>query len=575
MRTGSNTSIENVVHHIQNAVATIAVPDVFHEIARWLKDVFHFDRLALTLLREDKKSAIDYFVYTTHRDSFLPVGSVFPIKGSLTEKVLTTRSPIIVKDTTKGQYSTDTLLLKEGIRSRLGFPLFHGNEVIGAFCMGSCSMETFSENHLEAWAKISPFISVVAENARLIHKVKESTEELRMLNESLEQRVAERTAELAESEEKFREISASAQDAIIMLDNDERVSYWNRAAEKIFNYPKEDAIGKNLHELIIPEKFRERHLEGFRRFQETGQGSVIGKTTELSALRRDRTEFPIELSLSGVQIKGKWNAIGIIRDITERKRMEERLLAHISGRKQALEKLREKTLELERSNAELQQFAYVASHDLQEPLRMVSSYTQLLARRYKGKLDEEADEFIAFAVDGANRMQTLINDLLEYSRVTTRGKPFVQTDTSDVFTKAVTNLRASLEESSAVITHNSLPKVTADSSQLVRLFQNLIGNAVKFRGENPPHVHISAEQKEGAWVFSVRDNGIGIDPQYFDRIFQIFQRLHSKDEYPGSGIGLAICKKIVERHGGRIWIESEPGKGATFYFTIPQVSGDR
>ena len=235
---------------------------------------------------------------------------------------------------------------------------------------------------------------------------------------------------------------------------------------------------------------------------------------------------------------------------------------------EARQKLEESVAELGRSNADLQQFAYVASHDLQEPLRMVSSYTQLIARRYKGKLDADADEFIAFAVDGANRMQRLILDLLAYSRVNTAGRQFEPTAMETVLKAALNNLTNAVKESQAVITHDPLPAVMGDDKQLAQLFQNLLSNAVKFGGAQPPRIHISAKQTDGEWLFSVRDHGIGLDPQYVDRIFVIFQRLHTREEYPGTGIGLAICKKIVERHGGRIWVESELGKGATFYFTM-------
>ena len=226
--------------------------------------------------------------------------------------------------------------------------------------------------------------------------------------------------------------------------------------------------------------------------------------------------------------------------------------------------------ELARSNKELEQFAYVASHDLQEPLRMVSSYCQLLARRYQGKLDKDADEFIVFAVDGAKRMQQLIQDLLIYSRVGTRGKEHAPTDCNAVIRRVLLNLKIAIEESGAVVTHDQMPTVMADEGQLGQLLQNLIGNAIKYRKKGiKPEIRVEGKAHKEGWLFSVRDNGIGIDPQHFNRLFIIFQRLQTREEYAGTGIGLAVCKKIVERHGGRIWIESKPEEGSTFYFTIP------
>jgi PAS domain S-box-containing protein len=262
-----------------------------------------------------------------------------------------------------------------------------------------------------------------------------------------------------------------------------------------------------------------------------------------------------------------------IGQLMVRRRAEAALRESEAALRAANDELELKARELSRSNDELQQFAYVASHDLQEPLRMISSYTQLLERRYAGKLDANAREFMEFIVDGAARMKQLIEDLLAYSRVGTRGRDFQMTSSENALAKALATLRAAQQSSEAVVTHDKLPEVLADGAQLTQVFQNLIGNAMKFRGEEAPRIHVSADAREEVWVFEVRDNGIGLDPQYADRIFMMFQRLHNKTEYPGTGIGLAIVKKIVERHGGRIWVESTPGKGSTFGFTLARHHG--
>jgi light-regulated signal transduction histidine kinase (bacteriophytochrome) len=255
---------------------------------------------------------------------------------------------------------------------------------------------------------------------------------------------------------------------------------------------------------------------------------------------------------------GRQRVAVFFSDITERKKMQDEIA--------------QRTTDLERSNQELERFAYVASHDLQEPLRMIAGYAELLEKRYKEKLDHNAEEFIGFIVDGADRLQKLIRDLLSYSRVDTRGKPFQEVSCEEALQQALTNLHVALEESRAEISHDPLPTLAADSLQLVQLFQNLVGNAIKFHGREQPRVHIGVEEREGEWEVSVRDNGIGIDPKYFDQIFVIFKRLHGRTNFPGTGIGLALCKKIVERHQGKIWVESSPNLGATFYFTLPKTN---
>jgi len=250
----------------------------------------------------------------------------------------------------------------------------------------------------------------------------------------------------------------------------------------------------------------------------------------------------------------------VARDVTERKCAEDVLKATAA--------------ELMRSNSELSQFAYVASHDLQEPLRMVASFLQLLEKRYQSVLDEDGRRFIHFAVDGAKRMQALIQDLLALSRVQSRVRPFAPADCAKIFREVSDNLRVAIAEANATITCDSLPEIVADGIQIAQLFQNLLDNAIKFRGDAPVRIHVGAVRRPGAWEFCVSDNGIGIEPQFFGRVFGIFQRLQTKEQLAGTGIGLAVCKKIVERHGGTIWIESEPGRGTAFFFTIPDKKPD-
>ena len=362
---------------------------------------------------------------------------------------------------------------------------------------------------------------------------------------------------LARMEGRYRGLLEAAPDAMVVVNQGGEIVLLNVQAEKQFGYSRDELIGQKVKNLI-PEGFAERLVADALRSAEDALAQQIGTGIELIGRRKNGSDFPIELMLSPLESAEGILVTAAIRDITTRKKGEADLL--------------NKMEELNRSNEELGQFAYIASHDLQEPLRMVASYTQLLSRRYKGKLDSDADDFIAFAVDGAGRMQRLIQDLLTYSRVGTKGQDLLETSSEEALQHALINLRGSIEASGAQVTHDPLPIVTADEMQLIQLFQNLVGNAIKYQSPGVPKVHISAIQNGGKkWMFSVKDNGLGIDPQYFEKIFGMFQRLHKREEFAGTGIGLAICKKIVERHGGSIAVESEPGKGSTFSFALAGI----
>jgi PAS domain S-box-containing protein len=355
--------------------------------------------------------------------------------------------------------------------------------------------------------------------------------------------------EIRRAAQEWKTTFASITDMVSIHDKDGKLLRVNKAFANVFGAEPEELIGKACYEVVHGTK---------KPWPECPMKQMLEtKKPVVSEFFEPRLGIHLEVSGSPILNKeGEFVAfVHVTKDITERKRMEEEL-------KQTL-------AELERSNAELEEFAYVASHDLQEPLRMVASYLQLIERRYKNRLDKDADEFIAFAVDGATRMQKMINKVLLYSRIGKQSKPLRPIDCEDILDQVVANLAASIQESGVIVTRDPLPTVMANDALLIELFQNLIGNAVKFRGKKLPGIHIKAEKKGSDWVFSVRDNGIGVDPRHAERIFQIFQRLHGRNKYPGTGIGLAVCKKIVERFGGRIWVESETGKGSTFYFTIP------
>jgi PAS domain S-box-containing protein len=356
------------------------------------------------------------------------------------------------------------------------------------------------------------------------------------------------------AETKFRALLESAPDAMVIVDEQGRIELANAQTESLFGHTRPELLGKSV-DILVPERLRGAPGEHRHGFFQSPKRRAMGEGRELFGLRKDGTEFPMEISLSPLEDPSGSSLMAAIRDISQREKAKQHLIQTIA--------------ELKRSNDELEQFAYVTSHDLQEPLRMVASYTQLLAKHYKGRLGTDADEFIMFAVDGATRMRRLIQDLLAYSRAGTSDEPLSAIASEDALREALANLEGAVKDGAAIVTHDPLPTVTMNRPQLAQIFQNLIGNAIKYRGADSPRIHVTARSVSGqGHVFSVQDNGLGIDPQQFERIFVIFQRLHARNAFTGTGIGLAICKKLVERHGGRIWVDSEPGRGSTFHFSL-------
>ena len=355
-------------------------------------------------------------------------------------------------------------------------------------------------------------------------------------------------AHLRQRSEQFFNLSP---DLLCTIDSAGRMQDPNPSWEQILGYSREELMGRFLTNFVHPDDV----------------------ALTLAALKQIASEESGRFEIRFRHIKGsyRWLAWVVVRSTTDR--ILYAAARDITERQVAEEKLRQQTEELERSNRELEEFAYVASHDLQEPLRLVVNHVQLLARRYHDRLDQDADEFIDFAMEGANRLKSLISDLLAYSKIGARGNAFAAVEMAKVYDQVTENLQAVITDSKASMTYDSLPVILGDNEQMVQLLQNLIDNSIKFRGKEPPHVHVGARQLSENWLIFVRDNGIGIDPQYTEKVFVIFQRLHSRDEYPGTGIGLSICRKIIERHGGHIWVDSEPGKGATFNFTLRPVDG--
>jgi PAS domain S-box-containing protein len=390
-----------------------------------------------------------------------------------------------------------------------------------------------------------------------------------------EKHLIQMTQDLSLKHRLLQSVVEGTSDPIYIRDREDRFVLANSACAKLFNRSENEMAGIRLPDLM-PDWACRGITDSDREIMRIGTTRTVEEIVAVDAVDR------IFLTTKGPYRDADNNTIGTIgiaRDITELRRLDaarlEALTHDIRVRKVAEEHLADTVAELKRSNDELEQFAYIASHDLQEPLRMVASYTQLLAERYKGRLDSDADDFIAFAADGANRMQQVILDLLAYSRAGADVREAHQISSERALQLALGNLQAAITESGAMVTHDALPDITMDDRQLTQIFQNLVGNAIKYRGVEPPRIHVAVNTGDpNEWKFSVRDNGLGIESQYFEKIFVLFQRLHGPEEFEGTGIGLAICKKLLDRIGGRVWVESQPQQGSVFSFTIPKGTGE-
>ena len=572
--------------------STLNIDEVYERFAGEVRKLIPFDRLVINLIDTEKGIAPPLYIAGKEIGD-RKIGEACPLEGSGNAEMVRTKSSLLIQTEDFNEYKDRFPMLlstfRAGFRSIMNVPLFSKGRIVGGLLLRSLKPYAYTGEDVGLAERVGDQIAGAIASVQLFNertRAEEAAKRLSQENAIMAEigRIISSTLEIDEVYDRFagavRHLIDFDRIAICTIDAEHQtgtVAYEmgkeipGRRLGEVFPLSQSvyEHILKTRSGVLVQTKgaseMEKRYpfllaslRTGFRSMISVpliSKDRVIGGLNLRSFKPNAYTERDLKIAEDiGIQIAG---AIANTLLFAERKRMEKAL--------------RKKTEELARSNEDLEQFAYVASHDLQEPLRMVTSYVQLLSKRYKAKLDADANEFIDFAVDGAVRMRKLINDLLTYSRVGTQGKELSPTDSEAVLAQSVNDLKVTIEENGALVTHDPLPTVMADSPQLEQLFQNLIGNAIKFRGNEPPHVHISASRNGKGWIFSIRDNGIGFAPEYSERVFVIFQRLHSRQEYAGTGIGLAICKKIVERHGGHIWVESDVGKGAIFRFTIPAV----
>ena len=518
--------------------SSLDIEEVYEAFAQGVARLVPFDRIVVNLVDPDQSTLTTAYVWGRDNPNW-EEGVAYPLAGSIEAEIARSKNGMLFQpqDLEKAveQFPMERLAFESGIFSLVAAPLIHSDRVIGVLVIGSSERDRYSVKDLEILESVAFEIAAAVANAQLYSTLFAAEAKIRT------------------SESRYRDLYENAPVGYYELDAEGVLTSVNTAFEQLLGCASDDLLGRHAWD------FMKETEESRRSFQARMRGEPgADQGFQRTFVRKDGAEVPVLIESRLLKdIGNKITGLRIaVQDISEMKRLSAELELRAA--------------ELTRSNADLEQFAYVASHDLQEPLRMVSSYLELLARRYAGRLDSDADEFIGFAVDGAHRMQALVNDLLAYSRVGTRGGTVETVDLQTIVDRAQANLEVAVEESGATITCGDMPIMVVDSNQLARLFQNLIGNAIKFSGDKRPEIRVGAERGDGEWVFSVCDNGIGIEARHVDRIFGVFQRLHARTEYAGTGIGLAMCKKTVEWHGGRIWVESIPGAGSTFSFTIPE-----
>ncbi|MFV1964199.1 MAG: ATP-binding protein [Pirellulaceae bacterium] len=467
------------------------------------------------------------------------------VSRTLVRHVLESRSAVLSGDAmTDARFDSSRSVGEMRLRSIMCVPLIDGQGcMLGLIQLDATGPEHFGDGDLEVLAGVARHLAIVIENSRLHETAME--------------------AQRAELEQRFQGlIEGSIQG--ILIHRRFRPLFVNEAWARLHGHTVEEVMQMETVLPLTAPDGRERAI-GYE--EARLRGEEVPARYESRGLRQDGSVIWLEKFVTTVEWDDGPAVQTAVVDVTDRKKAEEALHA---ARDELEKRVDVRTAELARSNRDLEQFAYSVSHDLQSPLRTVASYCQLLQKRYQGKLDDEADEFLTGAVDGTRRMRRLLDDLLSYSRVATQSHQFLPADATSVLKEALFNLQAAIDECHAEVTHDTLPSVVCDATQLMQIFQNLIGNAIRYRSERPPTIHIGCVEEPADWKFCVQDNGVGMDPRHGERIFQIFQRLYAEHEIPGSGIGLAICKRIVERHGGRIWVESQPNEGSVFFFTLPK-----